>query len=148
MKRYIALFVVAFLALSIVSTGVASAVKPTEKTLKTPTLLAPENSFQVKKGDYITWSWTAENHATAYTLVVQMWDPPTQQYVSYVKVPVVPTSVKDKTVSFTSPNPYSGAGVGMKWRWQVQAVNTEKTGPWAGATSAPSDVWRTMTFVA
>ncbi|MGZ4885183.1 MAG: hypothetical protein ACXV5H_04720, partial [Halobacteriota archaeon] len=92
-----------------------------------------------------TLSWTAVNHATTYTIVSQGRSPTSSEWVPMDPQTVTPTS-NGKTVSWTMPTPYPGGQTGLTVRWQVVASNTGMTGSWARASSAPSDVWRTMSF--
>lgn len=150
MKRYIGLFVIAFLTVSVVSTAGVTGAKPAFKMLSTPKLLTPDDGAQISQGDFITWSWTRVPHATEYVIVIQALDPTdpaTPKWVDEGTIPVTPTSITDKTVSLALTDSYPGGFAGATWRWKVHASNTEATGPWAGATPTPSDVWNTVTFV-
>ncbi|MGZ7179889.1 MAG: hypothetical protein ACXVIB_03660 [Halobacteriota archaeon] len=145
-KKNLALFLVAFLALSLVSTAaVASAGKTptkTPKTLATPTIILPNANAPCKSGDLVYFQWTAVSHATSYNLVHKVYDPSglTLLATKTIKVPATPhatVEVHAYSVNPCEPN--------MPAEWQIQAINEDQTGGWAQAVSGASP-WAAFHF--
>ncbi|MGZ7138520.1 MAG: hypothetical protein ACXVI7_10050 [Halobacteriota archaeon] len=133
MKKYIAPLLIALLTVSVISaTGIVSAKGPTTKTLATPdvTVVVP-GAYKI----------TFVSHATSYNYQIEAKDPDSGAW-TLIGQGSVSDNPKFKSITIFDS---AGSGTGKLLRVRAEALNTDTTGGWAGATSDWS-AWQEFSY--
>lgn len=137
MKRYIALFLIALMAVTVVSAAGVVTAAPVMKPLPTPNLETPKNNAMLPSEQ----PWT----------VLLQWKPVESTYLKEYKVEIEQYRlsiaqwwyVTSYIASFTTDTNYQvdlSGYISNEYRWRVIALSTE-----SGFDSAPSS-WRSFSF--
>jgi uncharacterized repeat protein (TIGR01451 family) len=128
MKRSLALFLIAVMALSVVSAAgaVSAAPTPPPAKLKAPALLAPADKAKLPSGTDVQLQWKAVTGAVSYSVEVQL------STGKDAWTTVLSTNPTGTSATFAPPNDGT-------YRWRVQAVSSTPT------LNSGWSPWRTFT---